>query len=100
MLLIPCERDRLDALFSRLNNEGLAAAISSLHPIFTVNSKMVAPNIDFASTIQIKNVNNLINRILREKEVGFRLCDYLAVTIIVMYICGALFNSVNIQNDG
>ncbi|XP_026740124.1 uncharacterized protein LOC113502661 isoform X2 [Trichoplusia ni] len=60
VLLIPCERDRLDALFSRLNNEGLAAAISSLHPIFTVNSKMVAPNIDFASTIQIKNnLNNL-----------------------------------------
>ncbi|CAH0590501.1 unnamed protein product [Chrysodeixis includens] len=55
VLIIPCERDRLDSLFSRLNSEGLSAAISSLHPIFTVNSKMMTPNIDIASTVLFKD---------------------------------------------
>ncbi|XP_047031365.1 uncharacterized protein LOC124638444 isoform X3 [Helicoverpa zea] len=53
VLLIPNETDVLSTLFSRLTSHGMAAAVSTLHPMFTAKSVITAPRVDVISRVHI-----------------------------------------------
>nr|XP_049701066.1 uncharacterized protein LOC110379727 isoform X2 [Helicoverpa armigera] len=53
VLLIPNETDVLSTLFSRLTSHGMAAAVSTLQPMFTAKSVITAPRVDVISRVHI-----------------------------------------------
>ncbi|XP_063894129.1 uncharacterized protein LOC110379727 isoform X1 [Helicoverpa armigera] len=53
VLLIPNETDILSTLFSRLTSHGMAAAVSTLQPMFTAKSVITAPRVDVISRVHI-----------------------------------------------
>ena len=59
VLVLPNEGDVLEnSLFAKLTNQGLAAAVSSIQPLFTANTAMSTPlSIDVKSRVEIKEVS-------------------------------------------